>query len=132
MAKEFQYFNKKYIHLAGTALKYIQTIGGSIAQEDIAACDHWPDVYKELFREDYSQKTVHHYVYVADGADVWQKFRVGLKGLKTCEKLYCLMWYWERHSPSHSLHEDAVRVNNYLGALKRGGFLDSNLHVIKG
>jgi len=92
------------------------------------------------FTEEYSMSSIRFAVYEAPGADEWQKFRVSLKGLTTREKLYALMWYWEVHiavgAGSHKSPEDwsreIIRVNNYLGALKRGGQLDSALRVVKG
>lgn len=138
MAKEFKDFDVKYKIYAGTALNTIRRLGGHIAQDDIAACDYWP--YTSRFTEEYSATSINFAVYHAPGAEDWQKFRVSLKGLTTREKLYCLMWYWETHvdvgAGTHVTVEDwsreIIRVNNYLGALKRGGQLDSALRVIKG
>ena len=138
MAKEFKDFDVKYKGLAGTALKTIESIGGKIAWEDINACDHWP--YMQQFTEDYSMSTIRFAVYHSPGAEEWQKFRVSLKGLKTREKMYALSWYWDCHiapgagaSISHEhWSREIIRVNNYLGALKRGGQLDSELRVVKG
>lgn len=138
MAKEFEEFNRKYAKLAGTALLQIESVGGKIAKEDIAACDHWP--HMNQFTEDYSMGTINFAVYKAAGAEEWQKFRVSLKGLTIREKLYALQWYWDVHIAcgvsTYPAPEDwarqVIRVNNYLGALKRGGQLDSQLRVIKG
>jgi hypothetical protein len=138
MAKEFKDFDKKYAHLAGTALKTIIKAGGPIAQEDIAQCDHWPEMRN--FTEEYSISTIRFAVYEAPGAEEWQQFRVSLKGLTTREKIYALLWYWDAHvAPGagasisvEAWSREIIRVNNYLGALKRGGQLDSALRVVKG
>ena len=138
MAKEFKDFDVKYKPFAGKGLVEIVRLGGHIAQDDIAACDHWP--HKDRFTEDYSMQSIRYAVYEAPGAEEWQKFRVSLKGLTIREKLYCLMWYWDTHiEPGISAYESVnewshqvMRINNYLGALKRGGQLDSDLRVVKG
>jgi superfamily II DNA helicase RecQ len=138
MAKEFKTFDKEYAYLAGTALK---TILGLTApskgelQERIEKCTFWP--YLNRFTEAYSREEIHYAVYTHAHAKDWQKFRVSLKGLNTKEKLYCLGWYWDENvspwlinmPPFVKLH--IIRVNNYLGALKRAGCLDQQLHVIK-
>jgi hypothetical protein len=137
VAKEFKAFDKKYAHVAGTALKEIEAIGGKIPREDIDSIEAWPHV--ERFTEDYSQASVNYAVYEAHGAEEWQKFRVSLKGLTTREKLYALAHYYDMHiAPGAGVYggveiwsRQLIRVNNYLGALKRGGQLDSNLRVVK-
>lgn len=132
MAKEFKQFEQKYRHLAGTALKSIEAISGRIPRDDITAMTEWPHML--YFTEAYSVGEIRHAVYESSGAENWQKFRVALKGLSCMEKLYALNWYWYRNIVSGTKGQAAlqtVRINNYLGALKRGGFLDSQLRVIK-
>jgi hypothetical protein len=139
VSQQFKAFDKKYKHLAGTALKTIESIGGKVAKEDIETCNHWPEDYKVRFTEDYSRATIAYAVYEAPGAEAWQKFRVSLKGLSTKEKIFCLAWYWDTHvAPGAGAYLSAdlwqheiIRVNNYLGALKRGGQLDQDLVVQK-
>lgn len=136
MAKEFKDFDVKYKRFAGTALLKIESSGGKIANEDIASISQW--AYIDQFTEDYSMSSIRFAVYHAPGAEEWQQFRVSLKGLTTREKLYALGWYWDEHiapgASAHTSHEawsrEIIRVNNYLGALKRGGQLDSNLRVV--
>lgn len=98
----------------------------------------WPWV--DSFKEGYSQGTVSYAVYHTPDALEWQKFRVSLKGLNTYEKLYALMWYWDTHVEAannmtmtqiQNVYHQTVRVNNYLGALKRSGHLNSELRVVK-
>lgn len=132
MGKLFKDYDKKYSKFAGTALKTIASLGGHIASEDITSIDRWHYIYR--FSEAYTREQIHEAVY---SSEVWQMFRVSLKGLTTREKLYALGWYWDVYISPGMLVIGAdtklqiVRVNNYLGALKRGGFLDSQLHVIK-
>lgn len=133
MAKEFKTFDKKYAKLMGGALKFIRKQGGSIAGSDIEEFTHWPDPIRQQFTEAYEHSQIRFAVYEAPDADEWQKFRVGLKGLSTKEKLYCLSWWWLHASDIlfTDFNRDKIRVNNYLGALKRSGHLDSNLRVVK-
>lgn len=74
------------------------------------------------FTEDYSTQQIKDAVYLADDAEEWQKFRVSLKGLDTKCKLWALSCYKQRHG---DIALTRLRVNNYLGALKRGGQLSS-------
>lgn len=137
MAKEFQDFNRRYAKLAGTALKTIKRIGGQIPQEDIDNITEWG--YREHFTEAYSAADIRYAVYESTYHDTWQQFRVSLKGLNTKEKLYALSWYWDRNiAPGTGIFQsreqwqyEIIRVNNYLGALKRSGHLDADLKVSK-
>lgn len=128
MSREFKDFDKKYKHLAGTALKWIESFGGRIAKEDIEQCDHWP--FMAEFTEAYDHHQIRYACYEQPGASlVWQQFRVRLKGLSTKEKLYALGWF--KTTNDYFEPNDIIRVNNYLGALKRGGQLDQHLRVVK-
>ncbi len=133
MAKEFKAFDKKYAKLAGGALNFIRKLNGSIAREDIEECTHWPEELMGKFVDYYPIPIIRFAVYDSPDAPEWQKFRVGLKGLNTKEKLYCLMW-WQLTAYGTLFtdrNRDIIRVNNYLGALKRSGHLDHNLRVAK-
>lgn len=83
-------------------------------------------------------------VYEADDVEGWQAFRVALKGLTTSEKIHMLNARWHtfgcgalqlnRASTfdwNDSGHIEWIRIMNYIGALRRGGQLDSQLNVIK-
>jgi hypothetical protein len=71
----------------------------------------------------------------------WQKIRLSLKGIPTHEKLLRLERYWDdmRHQAeswkgSHLekvaiITECEIQVGNYLGALRRGGQLDTNNQI---
>ncbi len=136
MSKEFKDFDKKYKHLMGTGLKHVINVCGlpDDVHVDIVS---WP--YSHQFTEAYDHSEVRYACYEAKTALEWQKFRVSLKGLSTREKLYCLMWYWGVNiTPGPGAHVskldwqcEVIRVNNYLGALKRGGQLDQHLRVVK-
>lgn len=133
MAREFKAFDKKYASFAGSALNMIESKGFPIFREDIAKIESWPQMY--AFTEDYAMSTIAFAVYKAPDAEEWQKFRVSLKGLSTREKLCALNWYWIRYvigwNDLGRYQHNIIRVNNYLGALKRSGHLDSNLRVAK-
>lgn len=59
----------------------------------------------------------------------WQKFRLGtLKGLSTEQKLLHLVAWLNEHMNSFAA---TCQVDNYLGALKRGGQIDSEGNVLK-
>ena len=122
MAKEFKDYDKLYAQYHGKALDFIKQQGGSIARSDIDDIQKWDIGY-----EVYDQRTVQHAVYYCCGADAWQKFRVGLKGLSTREKLYALGWWLA--ADDGLVHR--IQVMNYIGALKRGGQLNDDLEVVR-
>lgn len=123
MAKEFKDYDKKYEYLKGTALTYIELLGGRILRSDIDTITRW-----ELSVRRYSIDEVRHAVYFAKDAFSWQRWRVRLKGLSTKEKLYCLAWYLVNENDSELAN---IRVSNYLGALKRGGQLNDKYEVVR-
>lgn len=59
----------------------------------------------------------------------WQQFRRSLKGLPTSQKLNELRNYWVNYN--HVNEKVRIRVDNYINALRRGGFLDECYQVIK-
>ena len=131
MAKDFKGYDKKFRKFAGTALKQVLDAENQrMMQTHISVIDGW---YELRFEEGYSREKIRYCVYDSPDAEIWQKFRVSLKGLNTKEKLYCLVWwYWNAHNEyATDSHRNLVRVNNYLGALKRSGHLDSKLKVSK-
>lgn len=131
----YKRYDKKYRHLAGTALKAITKEKGRIAREDIDESDHFPyaDLKFSPIKPFLTQVEVQTAVYGVPSSEEWQKFRVSLKGLTTKEKLYCLMWRWIHHShyqePMEKYHE-LVRIQNYLGALVRGGQLSDDWRIV--
>ncbi len=123
MAKEFKDYDKKYEYLKGTAIAYIELLGGRILRSDIDTITRW-----ELPVRRYSNDAIRQAVYFAEDASWWQQFRVRLKGLNTKEKLYCLAWYLAHEDDSELAN---IRVSNYLGALKRGGQLNDKYEVVR-
>lgn len=96
----------------------------------------WPDVITP-----WDHDTVSYCVYEAPDHDDWQLFRVSLKGLSTAEKLYMLKEYYKwqlaRTAPGQmngEMRQMSVvqcRIDNYLGALRRGGQLDMENRIMK-
>lgn len=97
------------------------------------AYDAWPFPMPVLAA---NGREVDEAVYGVDCRD-WQKFRVSLKGLPTRVKIMRLTRRWivnEQHRTSLSLREycvEQVRMQNYIGALRRGGLLDRGYRVVK-
>ena len=87
--------------------------------------DTWPAV--SLWSQP-GQKAVAWAVYQSPDYIGWQTFRVGLKGRTTKDKLRALWCRWEKSS-WYALERD--RINNYIGALKRGGQLNDKLEIVK-
>lgn len=75
-------------------------------------------------RKAWSPQEVHHAVYEAYDFLDWQKFRVGLKGCPTNVKLLRLNNYLQE-AATGELIVRRCRVDNYIGALVRGGILST-------
>lgn len=120
MAKEFKDFDKKYARFKGQH-------GLSERQLQEASCYHsWP------YTVGYWDKAqIKDAVYDSESAEEWQYFRVTQKGLSTQLKLYRL----EKRLVAHWGLEDRerqrerCRIDNYIGALVRGGQLDQQLKI---
>lgn len=85
---------------------------------------HW---IHELARATWAQGFIQFCVYHAEDADEWQKFRIALKGLNIHEKLCALELRWVclvnmKDGPVQCDIEQC-RIDNYIGALHRGGLL---------
>jgi hypothetical protein len=74
------------------------------------------------------QGLVQYWVYEAPDFLEWQVFRVGLKGLPTKHKLYRLNELWENSLGERSTLQAgmSIRIDNYIGALVRGGLLSND------
>lgn len=87
--------------------------------------------------DSWPQDVVQKCVYEVSDAEEWQRFRVSLKGLTTYEKLYCLAKYYSMISFDTTGADkvraqiEKCRIDNYLGALVRGGQLNTNYEVIR-
>lgn len=136
-SKRFRDYDKIFKPYSGKALEHIAHLQEvPTPQAIIDQIQGWPNT--ALFRESYPAEVIANAVYEGSEAYRWQMFRVSLKGLSIRQKLWALNWYWTVFvSPAdgkfrQAANNEIIRINNYLGALKRGGFLDSNLKIIKG
>lgn len=116
-------------------------------QELIIVRQHYLGYYRVLDRWPYKvsswpQEFVQACVYQVSTTEEWQRFRVAMKGLSTFEKLGMLdNRYKERVKPLESDNPDGptwveykiekCRIDNYIGALVRGGQLNSDLEIVK-
>lgn len=126
MAQEFKEYDKKFSKNKGKTFK---NLGGN--DSDIAfyqSKNSWYEFMPTWRYTIHGREDIRHAVYKGDDAEAWQKFRVGLHGLTTRCKLWCLMTYYlqDRNDYAHR-----IRVDNYLGALIRGGQLNDKLEVLK-
>ncbi len=124
--KEFQRWNSRFTKGELEAKR-------EEAEEDAARCcitvlEKWPLAHFQP-----SNFVVAEAVYYAQDVAEWQCFRVSLKGLTTGYKLRNLMsrLLVARHTERLDYDMEVIRVNNYIGALKRGGQLDKELNVVK-
>lgn len=133
MSKEFKEYDAKYKYNTGKSFDSIQAFGGSIAREDYEPMKSWADFvgWDWVYIQSYSSDVVREAVYESITADHWQMFRVGMKGLTTQKKLYCLAWYWLNCNWGEDDALKKIRINNYLGALIRGGQLNDKLEILK-
>lgn len=92
----------------------------------------------------WSHEQVHAAVYLADDTAEWQLFRVSMKGLTTHEKLSMLYQRMEEKVVGISMSmffnqmdyaaardKEQCRIDNYLGALVRGGQLSKTHEYVR-
>jgi len=129
MAKEFKEFENQFTasQLNSMRVLYLNDV---ITRGVII--DRWEHVADYCVED---QTRVCNAVYRNKGFEQWQCFRVAMKGLSTYDKLKMLHEYWYIHvtAESHGLSKQTsiVRINNYIGALRRGGQLDKDFVVAK-
>ena len=88
----------------------------------------------------YRQSQVQNAVYKCASAREWQIFRVALKGLTTKQKLYLLAIRYKDLLQQATVesgvdprdHEGFIQIDNYIGALVRGGLLTTDYKVTNG
>lgn len=147
MAKEFKDFDDKHRKLMGKLLE--GEVGSAIAKraETIAGWDHHSEITI------WTNQEIREAVYESATADAWQQFRVSLKGFSTAMKLArvearylkirdkVLATLEELGSSKDMLVYDTslseeekiekCRIDNYIGALRRGGQLDESYKIRK-
>jgi hypothetical protein len=115
MAKEFKDYDKIYRPQPATVEE----------RESSELITGWEKVVNS-----WTAEQVRHAVYEAPDADEWQEYRVGMKGTSTQVKLLRLE-RWLKGSGNDG-NIDRIRVDNYIGALIRGGLLYTGTLKIKG
>ena len=124
MAKEFKDYDKIFRNQVHPIIGELKSEG--LFNEDFTKemfCAGW-DIKVDMWDQAYVQECV----YKMDDSDDWQLLRVSMKGLSTWLKLLVLHRYRFTKEDSTKIR---CRVDNYLGALHRGGQLDSNYMVVK-
>lgn len=134
MAKQFKEWDKKFSHRE-VVQESNYWLPFNIMPSVIMNIDKWPlpvDVWPQDF--------VQHCVYHVEGDNYlhhrkWQLFRVSMKGHTTQEKVFMLINYYQSNVVE-AMSEDErkiqkCRVDNYLGALIRGGQLNKEYEVCK-
>lgn len=116
MAKEFKEYDKLYKELRGILLK---------GESTPDALTHWPYI-SELKKS--SHQTTREAVYLTNGAEQWQQFRVSLKGFSTEIKLGRLKNRWDQNIYNPI---EIIRINNYIDSMKRSGLINLHGQVIK-
>ena len=138
MAQEFKNYDKVYKSYENCTLTYEQN------HKDFNWCEANLETKWEYPLGSYTAEEIALAVYgmheltIGDmlGAQAWQKFRVSLKGNTTSQKLYRLKFRLNRAKRMYAtnqplLRQEQIRIDNYIGALKRGGLLTLELRVIK-
>lgn len=127
--KRFKQYDKLYQHLRNTF--YSQEADEKLIRVFAEDRLTWPYGYNQPSPDD-----VRDAVYLCNTAHEWQAFRVSLKGQTTKMKVARLIWRYVHNISTHH-HESAefkrevVRINNYIGALIRGGQLNVNLEIVR-
>ena len=130
MAGEFKEYDKLFDSNRGLTFENIQRTHGKVATEDWMPKKSWYDFMPTWEYNIHGRTEITDAVYRAKGAREWQFFRVGLHGLETNAKLYCLAWYYAHPQiPNETAWMRKIRVDNYLGALIRGGQLNDKLEI---
>jgi len=151
MAKEFKDFDDTYRKLMGKVLAGENGITLQIRAKEIEGWDYADEIVL------WSNKEIREAVYESATADAWQQFRVSLKGFSTAMKLARLenrylairekvraayekadgerkmLALWEVYTESLAVEEirEKCRIDNYIGALRRGGQLDAGFRIRK-
>lgn len=141
MAKEFKAFDHLYREYRGEYFGYEKDCDGKVwihlLEDDavkVTGCWRGKDVAKI-----YTNKEIREAVYFADGFEVWQKFRVSLKGNSTAVKLKRLQYRWKHFEElcgsgivtEERLKLEQIRIDNYIYALRRGGQLNAQFEIAR-
>ena len=125
MVKEFKDFNKLYAQLIRT-----DAAEDNSMRMAAALMVRW----QHLVNTNWTQAQIKLAVYEAPSSDEWQRFRVSMKGQSTAMKLarLDLRYVAAQNAPQEADWElEKIRIDNYILALRRGGFLDENYRIVK-
>lgn len=127
MAKEFKHFDTMFSRAEINACrdKYFDDVKLADRAKASAHIKRW-DRKTDYWTNDEIREAV----YMMEDSVNWQLFRVSLKGLTTQEKLYMLAQYYVHHDAETTAREK-LRIDNYIGALRRGGQLGMYNEVLK-
>lgn len=124
MVQEFKAYDKKYAAFKGKLMDYETHADSGLDMDDAQGIQAWTiEVGK------YSNAEIRAAVYFDKTAEEWQKFRVSQKGFDTRQKLYRLAYRLFYFENTEQYAIEKLRVDNYLGALVRGGQLSTDLKV---
>ena len=128
MAKEFKEYDKKYRHLLGRLMPYESVLHDALCGDIM----RWK--YQDR-KKIWSVENIAYAVYTSTTAEAWQQFRVSLKNCSTQWKLKRLELRYERMLTMEAGSEERMleecRIDNYIGALRRGGQLNTKLEVVR-
>jgi hypothetical protein len=125
VAKEFKDFDTKFSRAQINVVLADYLYNGS-SEADRNGYKRW-----DLKLDYWTNDEIRQAVYELEDSERWQLFRVSMKGRTTSEKLYMLHNYYAKHDAA-TVAREKCRIDNYIGALKRGGQLDSTtLQVLK-
>jgi hypothetical protein len=89
----------------------------------------------DLCVNSWTQGEIQYAVYYAPDVADWQRFRVAMKGQKTVDKIKMLRAYFVDRvfycSTTEQMKIDGCRIDNYIGALRRGGQLNEKMEVVR-
>lgn len=139
MAKEYKTYDKKYRSLMKTNYSTEACIEEMLFESKFIT--GWK--YLDALLYTWNAEAIRLAVYLIEEpridkkftAEEWQKFRVSLKGQSTWMKLARLKERYERNVLVNTQptirNIERIRICNYISALRRGGYLDSNYEVVR-
>lgn len=127
MAGEFKKFDEEFRHNKGRTFENICKEFGTPTNSDWSGKKSFYDFMPGWQHTIYGRDEILAMVYRAEDHRDWQFFRVGLHGLFTAQKLWCLAWYYS----DKPCTPRKIRIDNYLGALVRGGQLNAKLEIMR-
>lgn len=129
-SKKFKEYDKKYRHLVNSfTLEELSKISEEHIEEHAAGLRKWG-----FTPEPWTKKFIRYSVYEAADHEEWQQFRVSMKGQSTQVKIYRLISRRTKaiiQGDSNRRDRELCRIDNYIGALVRGGFLNSKLEIVR-